>query len=300
MASFLRRLPGQWHRTIATSNSAGFHLPLAYDIYKPPTMANSEAIIVLHGLFGSKKNNRGISKVLARDLGRPDLRNHGDSPHNEKHDYLSMAEDLSWFISMHGLKNPTLIGHSMGAKAAMALALQHPSLIQDIVSVDNAPANTMFPSDFSRYIEGMQRIEAAKVQKQSEADEILQGYVESLPVRQFLLGNLYRTEDKSQKFKIPLETLNQSLLNLRNFPIQELESYKFEKPSLFVRGTKSKFIPNHLLPGIGKFFPQYKLVDIEAGHWVISESPDEFRKGTMFSLYFSLTQNIPSFKKFQF
>lgn len=192
-----------------------------------------------------------------------------------------MAEDLFWFISVHGLKNPTLIGHSMGAKAAMALALQYPSLIQDIVSVDNAPANIMFPSDFSRYIEGMQKIEAAKVQKQSEADEILQGYVESLPVRQFLLGNLYRTEDKSQRFKIPLEILNRSLTTLRNFPIQELESHKFKKPSLFVRGTKSNFIPDHLLPGIENFFPQYKLVDIEAGHWVISDNPDEFRKAVV-------------------
>ncbi|RKF65919.1 Abhydrolase domain-containing protein C22H12.03 [Golovinomyces cichoracearum] len=285
MTSVLKRIPRQWHRTIATNKSTGFNLPLAYEIYKPQTNMKSEAVIILHGLFGSKKNNRGISKVLARDLGRPvyaiDLRNHGDSPHNQKHDYLSMAEDLFWFISMHGLKNPTLIGHSMGAKAAMALALQYPSLIQDIVSVDNAPANTMFPSDFSRYIEGMQKVEAAKVQKQSEADEILQGYVESLPVRQFLLGNLYRTEDKSQRFKIPLEILNRSLTTLRNFPIQELESHKFKKPSLFVRGTKSNFIPDHLLPGIEKFFPQYKLVGIEAGHWVISDSPDEFRKAVI-------------------
>lgn len=265
---------------------------LAYDLHEPtkPRMKKTEnPILFLHGLFGSKKNNRTLSKALARDTGRYvyalDLRNHGDSPHIPQHDYHIMAADVSRFISTHKLIAPTVIGHSMGAKTAMTLALCEPDLVTDIVAVDNAPVDATLASDFARYIQGMRKIEQFALEKQSEADNILQEYEKSLPIRQFLLSNLYRPMSLSPtkgparpyKFRIPVEILGKTLHNLGDFPFKDPSQVRFLKPALFVRGTLSKYVPDEVIPLIGQFFPYFKLVDIEAGHWVTSEKPEEFK-----------------------
>ncbi|KAH8794845.1 prolyl oligopeptidase-like protein [Hyaloscypha finlandica] len=261
---------------------------LAYDLHEPakPSSNAPGAIIFMHGLFGSKKNNRSISKALARDLGRPiyavDLRNHGDSAHNPHHDYISMADDVAGFIEEHKLKDTTLIGHSMGAKTAMTLALRSPEIINDIVSVDNAPLDAALLSNFGKYIQGMKKIEEAGVTRQAEADKILVDYEESLPIRQFLLGNLYRpADDKTQKFKVPLKILASALDNLGDFPYKDPSEVRFEKRALFARGIHSKYVPDEALPIIGQFFPRFELADIEAGHWVISENPEAFREAVV-------------------
>ncbi|KAI9158826.1 non-ribosomal peptide synthetase [Paramyrothecium foliicola] len=263
--------------------------PLAFDIHEPSTtkaQPSAAPIIFLHGLFGSKKNNRAISKALARDLGRSiyalDLRNHGDSPHNARHDYLAMAGDVTEFIRERGLEGTTLIGHSMGAKTAMTVALQEPDLIADIVAVDNAPVDAILSRDFPKYVQGMKKIDNAGIKRQSEADKILQDYEESLPIRQFLLGNLYRPQDsETQKFRVPLDILGKSLDNLGDFPFKNPSERRYEKPALFVRGTKSKYVPDEVLPLIGQFFPRFRLVDVDAGHWLISEQPEVFRKAVV-------------------
>lgn len=94
------------------------------------------------------------------------------------------------------------------------------------------------------------------------------------------MGNLFRRGDeKTQSFKVPLKILGAALDNLGDFPYKNPEEVRFEKPALFVRGTKSHYVPDEALPIIGKFFPRFELVDIDAGHWVISEKPEAFRRG---------------------
>lgn len=277
-------------------------LPLAYDLHTPAKPVHSDSktspIIVMHGLFGSKKNNRTISKVLARDLGRSvyavDLRNHGESPHDQRHDYTAMAADVADFIKQHDLKEPTLIGHSMGAKAAMTLALQSPDVVANIVSVDNAPVDAHIGSDFARYIQGMKNIDAADVSRQADADKILEPYEKSIVIRQFLLGNLHRYQPADddgnnhynnkqavQKFRVPLNIIGKSLDHMGDFPFKDPAEARFPKPALFVRGTKSKYVPDEAIPIIGQFFPKFELVDVEAGHWLISENPEAFRKAVV-------------------
>jgi len=161
----------------------------------------------------------------------------------------------------------------------MTLALRTPEKIHDIVSVDNAPVDAALLSNFGKYIQAMRKIEEAHVTRQSEADKILQEYEESLPIRQFLLGNLHRpVGEKSQKFRVPLKILASALDNLGDFPFKNPEEVRFEKPALFVRGTRSKYVPDEALPIIGRFFPMFELADIDAGHWVISEQPEAFRR----------------------
>lgn len=162
----------------------------------------------------------------------------------------------------------------------MTLALRSQELIRDIVSVDNAPLDAALLSNFGKYIQGMKRIEEAGVTKQAEADGILQDFEDSLPIRQFLLGNLYRPpSENSQKFKVPLRILADALDNLGDFPFKSPEEVRFKGPALFVRGTQSKYVPDEALPIIGRFFPRFELADIDSGHWVISEKPDDFRRG---------------------
>ncbi|KAH6626350.1 Alpha/Beta hydrolase protein [Chaetomium sp. MPI-SDFR-AT-0129] len=261
---------------------------LAYDLHepaKPVADAKTSPIIFMHGLFGSKKNNRTMSKVLARDLGRHiyalDLRNHGDSPHDQRHDYLAMAADVAEFIRQHNLKEPTLIGHSMGAKTALTLALQDPSLITNLVAVDNAPIDVPLTSDFPRYIQGMKAIDAANVTRQAEADKILTPYESSFTIRQFLLGSLYRPDpknDQTLKYRLPLGVLGGALGYLGDFPFRNPSERRFVKPALFVRGTKSLYVPDEVIPAIGEFFPRFEMVDVDSGHWVISEKPEAFRE----------------------
>jgi len=191
----------------------------------------------------------------------------------------------------------------------MTLALKQPELIADIVSVDNAPLDAALLSNFGKYIQGMRKIEEAGVTRQAEADRILKDYEEvrpiasisealvnktsqSLPIRQFLLGNLHRAagDSNTQKFKVPLRILASALDNLGDFPFKDPGEVRFEKPALFVRGTKSHYVPDEALPIIGQFFPRFELVDIDAGHWVISEQPEAFRQGMYW--YLSVSSDI--------
>ncbi|KAF2763614.1 alpha/beta-hydrolase [Teratosphaeria nubilosa] len=262
-------------------------ISLAYDLHSPPhgkPLNNAPPIIFIHGLFGSKKNNRSMSKVFARDLNRSvyalDMRNHGDSSHNARHDYTALAEDTELFLHEHGLENSTLIGHSMGAKTIMAVALRNNVQISHLIPVDNAPVDAALKSDFGKYVQGMRKIAESTVAKQSEADAILADYEPALPIRQFLLSNLARDKDTGvQTWRIPIKYLASALDNMADFPFKDPEAAQWKGKALFVRGTKSHYVSDETLPIIGRFFPRFEVRDVEAGHWVISERPEEFRRG---------------------
>lgn len=221
---------------------------------------------------------------MARDLRRPvyaiDLRNHGDSSHDVRHDYTALSEDVEWFVKQQRLDNVTLIGHSMGAKAAMAVALRKRIPVANLIPVDNAPVDAALKTNFHNYVKAMRRIEEVGVKKQSEADAIIQEYEESLPIRQFLLTNLVRQSNGHYQWRIPLKYLASSLDKMGDFPFTDPDQTRFEGPTLMVRGTKSPYVADEMLPIVGRFFPKFELRDIEAGHWVISEKPEEFRQGS--------------------
>jgi pimeloyl-ACP methyl ester carboxylesterase len=104
---------------------------------------------------------------------RQDLRNHGASPHARPHTYAALAADVHRFIAQHRIKDPTLIGHSMGAKAAMTLALQRPGLVANLVAVDNAPVDAALKTDFHGYVAGMLEVQRRGVRRRGDADEVL-------------------------------------------------------------------------------------------------------------------------------
>jgi len=121
----------------------------------------------------------------------------------------------------------------------MAVALRRPESLHKLISVDNAPVDAALASSFAKYIQGMRRIEEQRVQKHSQADAILEEYEPNLLIRQFLLTNLTRKEGSAcLTFRVPLRTLQKSLDVLAGFPFHP-EISRFEKPALFIRGTKS-------------------------------------------------------------
>jgi pimeloyl-ACP methyl ester carboxylesterase len=126
--------------------------------------------------------------------------------------------------------------------------------------------------------------------KNTTTRKVLTETQQSLTIRQFLLGNLHRPEGSSpssvQKFRVPLSILSKSLDYLGDFPFKSPEEVRFNKPALFIRGTRSKYVPDEVIPIIGQFFPCFGLVDVEAGHWLISENPEAFRQGMILFLSF--------------
>ena len=162
----------------------------------------------------------------------------------------------------------------------MTLALKSPSLIENLIPVDNAPLDAALLSSFGTYIRGMKALASTPITKQSEALSFLEPYESSLVIRQFLLGNLHKPPgEKHYRFKVPLKILGEALDNLGDFPYKDPEMVRCEKETLMVRGTQSKYVPDEAIPIIGRFFPRFRMVDIDCGHWVTSEKPEEFRQG---------------------
>ncbi|EXJ63048.1 hypothetical protein A1O7_03493 [Cladophialophora yegresii CBS 114405] len=299
---------------------------LAFSRHDPPEKSSTKGpgpVIIMHGLFGSQRNNRTMTdhlhfllrRTLAKDLSRPvynlDLRNHGDSPHASTHTYCAMARDVEHFVARHGIRNPTLIGHSMGAKVAMTLALRRPSQYSAVIPVDNAPVDAALASDFSKYVRAMREIEEHRppLKTQKEADAILQKYEPELAIRQFLLTNLVkktqthpaggnaggagghgsspdseRPQPQPQPrtqlgFRIPVATLAKNLGHMADFSFKDPEASQYKGPTLVVRGTKSHYVADESLPVVGAFFPRFELLDVDCGHWVMSERFEEFRRG---------------------
>jgi pimeloyl-ACP methyl ester carboxylesterase len=149
-----------------------------------------------------------------------------------------MAADVEAFMHKHNLGPAVLIGHSMGAKTAMGVALRSPDLVSELISVDNAPVDALLGSSFSRYIQGMQEVERAQVHNSKQAYAIMGKYEKSLPIQQFLLANLKKTHTGVYRFRVPLDTLGRELAKVADFP-WDPRQVRFEKPTLFIRGTHS-------------------------------------------------------------
>ncbi|TXT07374.1 hypothetical protein VHUM_03094 [Vanrija humicola] len=262
---------------------------LAYDLTLPPKPrpeADGQSLLIAHGLFGSKQNWRSLAKGFAQKLGMPvytvDLRNHGASPHATPHTYAAMADDLAAFMAKHDLQRVNLMGHSMGGKASMVVALTEGlnKPLRSLISVDMSAAATKLSPDFVSYIDGMLEIQDARVPSRAAADALLQKYEPSLSIRQFLLTNAVAS-DGVVDFRIPLRLLKLQVDNLGRFPYTppppvSATSPQWAGPALFIKGGESKYLNKYNIPVCQAYFPNMRLETLEgAGHWVHAEKPKE-------------------------
>ncbi|GAA6059669.1 hypothetical protein JCM10212_000056 [Sporobolomyces blumeae] len=264
------------------SSTASGPVRLAFESQLPNGESSSKApLVVLHGLYGSKQNWRSLAKGMAAKLGREvftlDLRNHGHSPHVRECAYDDLAGDVKAFIEQEQkLDDCVVVGHSMGGKVAMALALGGCDALSKLVVVDIAPGVGKISPEFQAYLDAMKEIDAAKVHSRKEADSILSKTEPDLGVRQFLLTNLDRAAPSDPyKFRLPLDFLHNAIGEMGAFPYAPGEKI-YDRPSLFLKGSRSKYINKRNIPVISQFFPNSRIETLEAGHWVHAEKPKEF------------------------
>lgn len=232
-------------------------------------------VAILHGLFGSSRNWATIVQRLGAHhrVIAFDLRNHGASPWADEMDYEAMAEDVSAAMRGRGHRRFALIGHSMGGKAAMVLALSEPDAVERIVVVDIAPI--VVPAPFLGWIRAMRALDLTTITRRGEADAALAMAIRGPAERAFLLQSLVFDEGKPH-WRLNLAALETALPAIAGFPNFPCGT-RYEGPTLFIAGGKSDLLPPSAGPAIRTLFPRATVERIAAaGHWVHAEQPAAF------------------------
>lgn len=240
------------------------------------TFGEGYPLIILHGLFGSSENWQTLSRRFAQcyRVYAIDQRNHGRSPHSAIMNYQVMAEDLHQFMHYREISSAYAIGHSMGGKTAMQFALTHPRHVDKLVIVDIAPR--AYPGRRDEELEAMLALDPAKYPRRKDAEEALAPRVPNLSVRQFLLKNLGRDATGTFHWRIGLNEIKGQEDAITGAVTAERE---FEKPALFVRGERSRYISKQDEADIRRLFPFARFVTVPGvGHWVHAEARRQFAR----------------------
>lgn len=236
-------------------------------------------MIILHGLFGSSDNWRSIGKRFARDfeVHLLDLRNHGRSLHDPEMSYDAMASDVGWYISSEELARAHVIGHSMGGKVAMWLALQHPDLVDKLIVADIAPRE--HPPGHRHILDALCDLDLERLSSRKEADEQIKDRIPSKRVRRFLLKNLRRIDSGGFEWKMNLPVIREHYDEIRGWPGSS--SMRSDKEALFISGSKSDYVTDEDSDAIIEIFSRARFVDIDAGHWLHVDRPMAFVKESL-------------------
>ena len=238
-------------------------------------------LIILHGLFGMSDNWASLAKKYAAEgfaVYLPDLRNHGQSPHDETFTLDAMAADLAGLMDDEKLDKAYLVGHSLGGKVAMRFACMHPERVSKLVVADIAPR--YYPPHHEKVLAGIHAVDFSTVSSRSEAEKQMEKFLPDAGVRQFLLKNLYwkespgDTHTKRLAWRFNLPVLEKAIENAGE-ALPEKDAYG--GPCLFIRGERSDYIQAGDANEIILHFPAATVVTVpDAGHWVHAENPDGF------------------------
>lgn len=234
-------------------------------------------VVFCHGLFGQGKNWTRIGKELAAEhrVLLVDMPHHGRSAWAEEFDYLDAAAQVGELLE--GDNPVALVGHSMGGKIAMLIALQRPELVERLCVVDVSPVQYHHTDEFRGYIGAMQALDLDRLQRREDADAALAEAVPSSTVRSFLLQNL-RRHDVGWAWQLNLDVLGRDLERLGDWPASRLDAEaSYEGPVLWVAGETSGYVKDEYAEAMDRLFPKNRRVTIKgAGHWVHSEQPEVF------------------------
>ena len=233
------------------------------------------ALVILHGLFGSSRNWASIAKVLAarHRVYSVDLRNHGESPWSDEMTYAAMADDIAALLHRLGIEKPMLLGHSMGGKVAMALALTQPQRVAALAVVDIAPVT--YGNGLEEYAKSMLAVDLARAARRAEVEAKLAESIPDAGVRAFLLQNLVRGED-GFAWRLNLPVLLDAMDKLGDFPAA-LHDAAYGGLTWFIAGALSDYVRPEHVPHIRTLFPTAEIRPIAgAGHWVHAETPQAF------------------------
>lgn len=240
--------------------------------YEELGQENPIPLIVLHGFFASSRNWRKIAETLSSEFHVYilDMRNHGSSPQHALMDYPAMTADVLRFMDAHALPTAHFMGHSMGGKIAMWLALNHPERLNKLVVVDIAPKS--YIHGFDKTIQALIDLPLDVIHNRKEAEVRLANAIPELDYRQFLLQNLI-LKDGRYGWRIKLDIFLRMASNIIAFPeTQNLTPYRGE--TLFIKGANSCYVTQE---DTFQLFPTAKFREIaEAGHWVHVQQPEVF------------------------
>ena len=234
------------------------------------TDAATAPLLIAHGLFGSARNWGVIAKRLsdARRVIAADMRNHGASPWFDSHSYGDMAADLAEVIAAEG-GAADVLGHSMGGKAAMMLALEHPELVNRLIVADIAPVP--YSHQQRHNIEAMRALDLSGIENRSDAGAQLAPRLEDPALADFFLQSL---DVAGKRWRLNLDVLDREMEKILSFPDV---AGSFDKPVLFLSGAESPYVSRDQRPQIKALFPQARFMKIPgAGHWLHAEKPREF------------------------
>lgn len=230
-------------------------------------------VVILHGLFGWKRNWASIAKKLSQShrVFLLDMRNHGESPHANDMTYTAMAGDIAEFIENQALRPCPVIGHSMGGKAAMMLALSRPELVERLLVLDISPV--AYDHDYSNYVNAMASIDFTQVARRGDVEPTIAAVVDNPGILSFLMQNLTTNADGTYHWRVNLEAIARDMPKILDFPEIDNEQ-AYAGTVLFLGGRNSTYIAPPHLSEIERLFP-FSEVDFidDAGHWVHAEQP---------------------------
>lgn len=237
-------------------------------------------VLIIHGLFGSGRNWTSIARALSEYSHRVyclDLPNHGQSPWStEALDYPAIADCIKDWIEQQNLRSVILLGHSMGGKAAMTLALLYPEYVSKIMVVDIAPV-TYTSMEHLHLIHTLQSVDLSQFTRRQEVENILSESIPDEGLRKFLTHNIVSDQQNSQlRWAVNLQGLADSMEHIRSFPTFD-SAVSFKNPSFFLVGGRSSYIKNTDYQTIQTLFPGHRFACMEeCGHWPHAENPKVF------------------------
>lgn len=228
-------------------------------------------LVILHGFLASSRNWRSVAQRLSENRGVYvlDIRNHGASPHIQDMDYPDMAQDVLAFLDKRELPKASIMGHSMGGKVAMWLALHFPERIDNLIVADISPV--AYEHSFDGIIDALRSIDLNSLQNRKQAEFLLAASIPDLSFRQFLLQNLV-LRNGVYHWRVNLDFFRRSSSFIVGFP--KPESDVFRGKVLFIGGQNSRYI---VRSSVLKHFPNASFEVIpNTGHWLYVEAPGRF------------------------
>lgn len=255
-------------------------------------LGEGQDIILIHGLFGSLENLNMVAKVLSQfyKVTSIDVRNHGSSFHHNGMGYPQLALDVFRLLDFLSIQTCCLLGHSMGGKIAIQMALEStkvscPITIEKMIVADISPVP--YPPHHERIIQGLKSIDLSKVKSRKDADIQLAEYVDNLGVRQFLLRNLQSNEHSQFSFKCDIDNIKNGYdqimqgisLNSSEVDDNREQTTPYQGNVLFIKGGQSDYILPEHKAAISAILPNSKAKIIQgAGHWLHAEKTVAFNK----------------------
>ncbi len=240
------------------------------------TFGQGKPILIIHGLLGMSDNWIMPAKEIAKSYQviLPDLRNHGNSPHSDEFSLQLMADDIVELIASLRLDSVMILGHSLGGRIAMSVALQHPQLVSKLVVVDIAPRRYSGNKSIAALLQVMNRVDFSKQKTLADIEEFLSRYLTDTKVRNQAMKNLKRNEDMAFEWKSNLPVITREV-EVFMLPVHEETPYT--GPTLFIKGGLSDFIQKEDIKLIFQHFPNARIHTIATSdHWVHVEEPQLF------------------------